>query len=99
MRKRIVNRTYHNFMIVYNALQMEKGYTPTEAEKITRELFDTLENNPGCSIWTFYNFVISSKENEKRQQAEKIEALYKTGLASLNECLVLAMEYGEKIAE
>lgn len=96
MRKRIVNRTYHNFMVVYNALQTEKGYTPKEAEKIARELFDTLENNPGSNIWTFYNFIIDSKENRKRQLAEKIANLYNTGLASLNECILLAMEYGEK---
>ena len=47
--KTIKNRNYKNFMRVYGALISEKHYTPGDAEKITRHIFDNAESE---SIWT-----------------------------------------------
>ena len=47
--KNIKTKTYNNFMRVYNALINEKHYTPGDAEKITRHIFDNAESE---SMWT-----------------------------------------------
>lgn len=44
------NKTYHNFMIIYNKM-LKKGYNKTEAERITHRIFDEFAACPeGMSI-------------------------------------------------
>lgn len=41
----IKTRTYNNFLRVMRLVEA-KGYTPQEAEEITRQIFDQYEMNP-----------------------------------------------------
>lgn len=44
------NKTYHNFMIIYNKM-LKKGYDKEEAERITHRIFDEFAACPeGMSI-------------------------------------------------
>jgi len=44
------NKTYHNFMIIYNKM-VKKGYDKVEAERITHRIFDEFAACPeGMSI-------------------------------------------------
>ena len=56
-RKTIRNKTYSNFMAVYNAVIREKGWDKATAEQITRNLFDNLEHNPGGNIWVWFDHI------------------------------------------
>ena len=56
-RKTIRNKTYANFMTVYNAVIKEKGYDKETAGEITRNLFDNLEYNPGGNIWVWFDHI------------------------------------------
>lgn len=61
-RKTIKNRTYTNFMTVYNAVIREKGYDKATAGQITRNLFETLEYNPGGDIWFWFDNILTAEE-------------------------------------
>lgn len=62
--KKMYRKTYHNFMIVANALMREKGYTFDEATKLTHNVFANVEANPGRHAEEFYRPIISKAEYE-----------------------------------
>ena len=55
-------KTYRNFLIMMNRLQREKGYTKSEAEKLTHQIFENLEANAGRTAEQFYNMILSKAE-------------------------------------
>ena len=68
--KNIKNRTYHNFMRVYNAMINEKHYSPEDAEKLTKQVFDNWEDDKqrgARSIQYWYDVKLSREEYERRE--------------------------------
>lgn len=60
-RKSIKKKTYYNFMVVKNAIQIEKGYNEMEAIKIAEHLFEILESNPQGNIWVWYDNILCAE--------------------------------------
>ena len=71
MRTNIKNFTPRNYNIIVNALMSEKHYSVKIAEKIARQLFDTLAANPGGNIWSYYDHIITAEENTLREIARR----------------------------
>lgn len=57
--KTIRNKTYSNFMCVANWIIKEKHYPEKEAYKITHNLFESLEHNPGGNIWIWAKMIVN----------------------------------------
>lgn len=64
--------TPRNFKKVADYIAEEKHYNYTTAEKIARQLFDTLENNPGGDIWNYADKIIVSEIDTARRNANKL---------------------------
>lgn len=62
--KKMVTKTYHNFLVIRNALMREKGYTPDEATKLTHMVFENVAANPGRHAEEFYRMILSKAEYE-----------------------------------
>ena len=88
--KTIKNRTYNNFMYVYNIIRKSKGYDHDTAVEITDNLFDTLEANPGGNIYRWIDQVVTADEYAEIQRANRIMELLEKGLLTLQEALILA---------
>lgn len=58
----IKRKTYSNFILIMNRLQKEKGYSRSEAEKLTHQIFDNLEANAGRTAEQFYNMILSKAD-------------------------------------
>lgn len=70
-RKIIRNKTYNNFMHVYK-LVLQKGYSKTDAEKITHNIFNQYESNKnGLSVYGYLD-LLQPAENLPMQSAEGI---------------------------
>lgn len=68
--KNIKNRTYNNFMRVYNAMISEKHYSPEDAEILTRQVFDNWEDDKtrgARSIQYWFDVKLSREEYEGRE--------------------------------
>ena len=66
-------KTYRNFMRVMNALQKDKHYSASEAEKLTHIIFDNVEHDKGYGNRTAEYFLgmVICKEDFIQQCAGK----------------------------
>ena len=58
-------KTYRNFLIVWNALQKEKGYDKETAREISHRIFDNAESDQCRPILWYYNAVLPREEFEQ----------------------------------
>ena len=95
--KTIKNKTYNNFMYIYNIVRKSKVYDHDTAVEITQQLFDTLTNNPGGNIYRWLDQVVTAEEYKKIEYANKIKKLIDNRLISLEEGLILALNKGVEL--
>ena len=95
--KTIKNKTYNNFMYIYNIVRKAKGYNHETAVEITEQLFDTLAANPGGNIYRWLDQVLTADEYKKIEYARKIEKLINSHLITLEEGIVLALNKGVEL--
>ena len=62
--KKIRTKTYHNFLIVRNALMREKGYDPETANTLAHNVFAAMCGNPGLYAYDIYRHILSKAEYE-----------------------------------
>lgn len=78
--KNIKNKTYYNFMRVYNAMINEKHYSPADAEKLTRQVFDNWEDDKqrgARSIQYWYDVKLSREEYDGLfDPSERVKRVY-----------------------
>lgn len=84
-RRAIKNRTYNNFMRVYNAIR-GKGYDRETAETITRRIFDQYEANPnGLSVWGLVDLIKGEESPAEAPQTDETTTTEETPTATGNE--------------